>query len=89
MGWPSAVFALVTGGNLAIIYRWFVLKRLGSLVPLIGGAAGVSACFLLSADLLHHWWFVPLLVDPGAVPLIIMTVAFVAGQLFNQLTNGD
>jgi len=30
MGWPVAVvFALVTAGNLAIVYRWFVLKRHG------------------------------------------------------------
>jgi len=90
MGWPFAVvFALVTAGNLAIVYRWFVLKRHGSLVPLIGGAAGATACFLLPADWLRHWWFVPLLVDPGAVPLIIITAAFVAGQLFKQLMNRD
>lgn len=46
MGWP-----------LAVVYRWFVLKRHGSLVPLIGGTAGATACFLLPADSLRHWWF--------------------------------
>ena len=38
---------------------------------------------------MRHWWFVPLLVDPGAVPLTIVMAAFVAGQLFKQLMNGD
>lgn len=90
MGWPlAAIFALLTLGNLAIVYRWFVLKRHGSLVPLMGGAAGATACFLLADDSLRHWWFVPLLVDPGAVPLIIITAAFVAVQLLKQLRNGD
>jgi hypothetical protein len=90
MGWPLAVvFVFVTAGNLAIVYRWFVLKRRGPLVPLIGGAAGATACFLLPVDSLRSWWFVPFLVDPGGVPLMFITATFVAGQLFKRLTNGD
>jgi uncharacterized membrane protein HdeD (DUF308 family) len=90
MGWPLAVvFVFVTAGNLAIVYRWFVLRRHGALVPFIGGAAGAIACFLLPADSVRHCWFIPLLVDPGAVPLIVITAAFVAGQFLKQLTNGD
>jgi hypothetical protein len=38
MSWPlAAIFALVTAGNLAMLYRWFVLKQHGTQVPLIGG----------------------------------------------------
>jgi hypothetical protein len=90
MGWPFvALFALMTAGNLAIVYRWFVLKRHGSLVPLIGGAAGTTTCFILPADWLRDWWFVPLLADPGAAPLMVITAAFVVGKLFKQLMNRD
>jgi uncharacterized membrane protein HdeD (DUF308 family) len=90
MGWLFAfVFVFVTAGNLAIVYRWFVLKRHGSLVPLIGGAAGATACFLLPADSLRQLWFVPLLVDPGAAALVVITAAFVAGRFFKQRMNGD
>jgi hypothetical protein len=88
MGWSlAAIFVLVTAGNLAIVYRWLVLKRHGSLVPVIGGAVGATAtaCFLP----LRHWWIVPLLVDPGAIPLLFITAIFVARQLFKQLTNSD
>lgn len=90
MGWLLAViFVLVTAGNLAIVYRWLVLKRHSSEVPVIEGVAGVAACFLLPSDSLHRWWFVPLLVDPGSLPLMMSTAVFVAGQLFKCLTKRD
>ncbi|MFN7935382.1 MAG: hypothetical protein U0R19_18785 [Bryobacteraceae bacterium] len=90
MGWLLvAIFALVSAGNLAIVYRWLVLKVHGSLVPLIGGVAGAAACILLPVDWLRRWWFVPLLVDPGSLPLMSITAVFAVGQLFKRLTKGD
>jgi hypothetical protein len=43
------IFSFLTVANFAIVFGWFVLKRRGSLVPLVGGLAGVGAC--LTKDL--------------------------------------
>ena len=85
MGWLlAAVFATVTFGNFAIVYRWYLRKQRGSLVPVIGGLAGAAACFLLPMSGLCDWWLLPLVIDPGSAPLMLYTAAFMTVQLFKR-----
>ena len=68
----SAIFLVIGLANLAIVFGWFVFQKNGTLVPLLGGLAGVGACLTLALPGLGEWWFVPLILDPGSVPLIIL-----------------
>ena len=77
MGWPLAfVFLYVTLCNFVIVFGWYLRRRRGSLVPLVGGLAGISACFTLPYHALRSWWYVPLLIDLGSLPLLVLTAVF-------------
>ncbi len=89
VGLLAVVFALATAANLATVYGWLVRKKTGSLIPLIGGAAGAVACLLLPPGGLHDGWFLPLLVDPGAGLLFTLTSALIVRQLFRPGGNPD
>ena len=68
----GAVFAVIGLANLAIVFGWLVLRRNGTLIPLLGGLAGACACLALPVPALHQWWFMPLILDPGSAPLLIL-----------------
>jgi len=82
MGWIlAAVFVLVSFGNAGIVLRWRTHGKSGSLLPLIGGAAGLGAFLMLPYPLLNHWWWTPLVVDLGTGYLAIATVVFLVRRL--------
>jgi hypothetical protein len=47
------------------------------MIPLIGGLAGLGACFALPFPSLHQHWWIPLLADLGTGYLTIATCLFV------------
>lgn len=74
MGWLLAgLFLFVAFGNLAIVLRWYFGRKRGSLVPGVGGLAGLGAGFTLPFPNLHHWWWVPLVADLGTAFLLTGT----------------
>lgn len=88
MGWLLAsLFAFITFGNFALIYRSYVYKRQASLVPLLGGISGSLACYLLPFPRLQDWLLIPLLLDPGAVPIIAFAFALFASRRLRSFIN--
>jgi hypothetical protein len=62
-----SIFTIV--GNYAI-----ALTRRGSLLPLVGGISGALAILLWPAPGARMWFWVPLLVDLGSLPILSMTL---------------
>jgi hypothetical protein len=74
--------AAATVTNWALVLRYFLKKRRNSLVPIVGGVAGVLGCLVSPSLMLRAWWWLPLVLDPGAGPLFVATaVSFISGKL--------
>ena len=58
-------------GNYAI-----ALSRKGSLVPLVGGVSGALAILLWPAPVVHVWFWVPLVIDLGSLPILFMLLVW-------------
>jgi len=71
----GGAFLLFTSMNYRAVYLWLKkAEKVPSMVPLIGGIAGavaVTAAFGFSHPLLI---LLPLLIDPGSIPLIIRLI---------------
>ena len=81
MGWLFAgVFLCVALSHLGLAVRWYVYAKSASLVPLVGGLAGVAACFTLPFPALRRWWWTPLIVDLGSAYLVATTLVFYIRQ---------
>jgi hypothetical protein len=77
MGWLfSLAFLLVAVGNAGIALRWYSRGKRGTLIPLIGGLAGIVACVTLPFPGLRQWWWIPLAADLGSAYLVIATIVF-------------
>jgi hypothetical protein len=77
LGWLLAgVFLFAAFGNLAIAMGWYFRRKRGSLIPCLGGLAGLAACFTPPFQTLRHWWWIPLVADFGTAFLIILTASF-------------
>jgi hypothetical protein len=70
--------AAITVANVVFMLRGHFFHRHSSLVPLFGGAAGAVAVLLLPYDSAHFWWWLPLLLDVGCVPLHLAGLVDVA-----------
>jgi hypothetical protein len=67
----------ISFSNLWIILRFYLFGKRGSTVPLIGGLFGVFGICFAPSDTLKNYWWVPLALDPGSLPLLIHTLVFV------------
>jgi hypothetical protein len=83
MGWLFAgLFLWVALGNLGIAWQWHARRKSGALVPLVGGLSGIAACVTLPFPALGHWWWTPLIVDPGSAYLDSATAIFLVQRAF-------
>ncbi len=71
------VFAWIAFSNLWIILRFYLYGKRGSMFPLIGGLMGVFGICFAPSDTLKHYWWVPLVLDPGSLFMILYTIMFV------------
>ena len=72
-------------GNWVIIGHGLFKGKRESIIPLVGGVAGVLAIVLLPIPLLHVWWFLPVLLDWGSGLGVLygagaMLVSFLKGK---------
>jgi hypothetical protein len=89
MGWLFAtVFLWVALGNVVLVLRSRALGKRSCLVPLIGGLAGMAACFLLPFPWLAHWWWVPLIADLGSGFLFGVTAVFLVWRAIKGSPSG-
>ncbi len=61
--------------NWSIPFRYYLLHRRTksmSLMPVIGGVMASVGMALGGGDGLSRWWWLPLVIDPGAALLIVM-----------------
>lgn len=68
------VFALQAISNLAISIRQVRLKSSETLLLLVGGLAGVVAVLLMPVEGVRRYWWIPLLVDMGSLPIVVWVI---------------
>lgn len=80
----GAVFVLVALGNSVGMLLALRRKRAEgsaggvSLVPFVGGVAGALGCLVAPVPNVARWGWLPLLVDLGCVPLLLLAAVAVA-----------
>jgi hypothetical protein len=47
------------------------LEKLGVIAPFVGGLCGVWAFYWSQSPMLWRFWWIPLVIDPGSIPMII------------------
>jgi len=62
-------------GNLWIAFAWYLVKKRATMIPLVGGIVGTIGLLLLPVTGIRCFWWVPLMVDLGCVPMLA-AVAF-------------
>jgi hypothetical protein len=67
----TGCFLLVVIANLRLVLHWFQQGNT-SLIPIIGGVCGVFGFLLIPHSAFHVYWFLPLVVDPGSLPLVLL-----------------
>lgn len=71
----SAVLMFI--GGWAILGNWVIAcRRAGSLIPLIGGIFAAAALAIAPINGIRWFWWLPLLIDLGCVPVLLMTGIF-------------
>ena len=68
---------LVFIGGSAILANWLIaLRPRGSHIPIIGGVIVAIAVILAPWDALRSLWWVPLIVDLGCAPMLLLTGSY-------------
>jgi len=71
------LFAVCALGNLVGPVQAIIRRKNYSMVPFIGGLAGMFGLLLAPAPELHRWWWVPLVLDLGTGFLLLSVVVAV------------
>ena len=80
-----ALFATaVVAGNWILVIRGLRGQPSGSQIPLFGGLAGAASLFVVPTNGVALWWWIPLVLDPGSVPLLFVTATYCLWRLFSN-----
>lgn len=82
----AALFIVVAVTNIALLIRYFLKSKHSSLIPFVGGLAGAVSCFTCPYRSVGVFWWLPLLLDVGALPLIVPSFIW---YLFRLLRRKD
>ena len=63
----TGVFVACAAANAKVLISFLTRQRTGSMLPLLGGVAGVGAAVLSPFDVMHKLWWMALLLDAGTV----------------------
>jgi len=73
----ATLFLFLAGAHATIVWNGLVRRRhTPSAVPLFVGLFGVAAAWVLPVPGLSCWWWLPLILDYGSVPLLVHTAIF-------------
>lgn len=75
-GASGLVWLLIAVGNAGIAIAWYTRRKRASLVPLIGGVAGVAGMWAVPLDLGSYeiaWILFPAILDIGSIPILVAT----------------
>jgi hypothetical protein len=67
----GVVFLALSTSNFVVVASYLRHRRHVSAIPLLGGLAGIGACFLLPIPCVRSFWWVPLIIDYGSLPMFI------------------
>ena len=66
------VFLLISVGNVFSIIAYLWRKQHISAIPFIGGILGVCGFLAPPVGWLSHWWWLPLVIDYGSLPMMVV-----------------
>lgn len=81
----SLAFLVLTVANAWSVGTYMFSKRHISAIPLLGGVAGLAAAFVLPIEDIRSFWWLPLVVDYGSIPML---VAFIVSRVGAALRGG-
>ncbi len=67
-------FLYIAAGNLYLLYLNRVKAQRHSLIPLVGGVLGALGLLSIPAQHASEYWWIPLILDFGALPLVVITI---------------
>ena len=66
------LFGILAVGHIVGMWLFYVKKqKVGSMIPFSGGISGVIGLAILDWKLALYWFWVPLLLDIGCLPMIL------------------
>ena len=60
-----------------------------SMILLVGGLLGAIGCFFSPSTVLNHYWWLPLLLDPGCALMFGLTASFLIFSYLKHLAGFD
>jgi hypothetical protein len=76
---------LVLFGAWAIIINWIIaFRKSGSLIPVVGGFIATIALLVAPWDAIRTFWWVPLVVDLGCMPILFMVTGFLIWRTISR-----
>ncbi len=83
--WLISLLLLFLGGWITLA-NWIIPARPkgGSLIPVLGGLFGAVAFATIPIIALNSFWWLPLIVDLGCLPLLVMTGSYLAWQAYRK-----
>jgi hypothetical protein len=86
----AVLSAAAVVGNIGIVLWQLFLGRKGiSLVPLVGGLLGALAVLTFPREGLAMWFWIPLVLDPGTLILILAPFVLLWRHLAGRDRNGS
>ena len=70
----AAAMLLLCWVSIALSNVVIRLKKMGSLIPIVGGWLGAMGVSALPVDGMRHWFWVPLVLDIGCAPMVLALV---------------
>jgi hypothetical protein len=88
--WFISLLLLFLGGW-AMITNWVIPLRPkgGSLIPVIGGVFVAIAFVTIPFKVLHGFWWLPLIVDLGCLPLLVLAGGHFAWRSLTKRDGGQ
>jgi hypothetical protein len=80
----GAVAACAILGNWFIAFRNIRAKDGGSLVPIVGGLFGTASLLLVPGSPVGGWWWAPLVIDLGCVPVLLWATVWTLRSRFSR-----
>ena len=78
---PWAVIVI----NWRFVWRYYIKGETGSLIPIIGGVLGALVVWNVSTNpTVRRLWWIPLVIDCGSIPLLLMTVLFWVRRMLDR-----
>lgn len=66
----------ISAANGYVLVAFLKQRQGGSMIPLLGGLAGLAAAMLAPWPYVHQFWWLPLFLDAGTFCWLVMTIFY-------------